>query len=495
MKNLIINRDFLSPSICLEYNGSNTYKCIEGGLYSLIIIILTVLIGCMFGQDLIFRNNPIMLNNQEMLTYSEVKLIEFPIAFLISYNSELNSSTIDYLDVDMVSFPIFSNYSTGRTIFANPLKKCNLSDYHLPQVGLDHLFNFYNSPGVYCIDNKNLSFYNPYSKANSSFINIRFKRCNTPGKGKCPTNIDSITQNINIVMAYLDSYIDSSNLTYPIQYQMAVQSYVLSNGLLKRFTHKFRNDVYYSDDGWFMSDVKTFNYISLDFVTSDIIVNTDINSAYYNHLYWATLESPFIRMRTNRSFLKIQDLLSNVGGFISIFVFLMQLLVSNHLRYKYMIFLRDLALSSRLNDKNVLKLSTKENNINEFNREIPSINTFLKERDNIQSCMSNIKTNRGPPNENQMKIIACNNFTQDIQSNSNFAKSINFLAGSTNIPSEFTKKLTIVGVNEKYINYIVSYICCNKESRARYELLFMSIEKMISVETYCKIIALTLNSS
>lgn len=344
---LLRNRDFLSPPIGFEYQGSNKFRCIEGGFYSFLIIVLTAIIGESFPQDMIFRGNPNVLMGQEMISFSEVKLNKFPIVISTSFNNILSDEVISLIESDLVYFPIYANLTNGRTAYSKALKKCNLTDYNFSHEGLSNHFKYAeNSTGFYCLDHKNLSFYNPFSTGNSAFINLRIQRCKEAGKNGCPLETDSLIQSISLGFSYLDSYIDSKNLTNPVQYYATAQASVLSNGFVKRFTHKYRNDVYRSDDGWLLSSLVETSYLAYDSTTSDYIVNKDPNSIYYNHLYWATFESPYLRLVTTRSFLKFQDFLSNVGGFTSIIMALIKMLAHNHLRFNYLLFLRDLAVGT-----------------------------------------------------------------------------------------------------------------------------------------------------
>lgn len=492
---LLRNRDFLSPPIGFEYQGSNKFRCIEGGLYSFLIIILTAVIGGSFAQDMIFRSNPNVLMGKEMIPLSEVKLNKFPIVISTSFNNILSDDVIKLIEADVVYFPIYANLTNGRTVYSQALKKCNLSDYEFSDDGLRNLFNYVSTIGMYCLDHKNLSFFNPYSTGNSAFINLRIQRCHIPGQNGCPLEIDTLIQSISLGISYLDTYIDSKNLTNPVQFYVSAQATVLSNGFVKRFTHRFRNDIYRSDNGWLLSSFEEASYITYDSTSSDYIVNKDPNSIYYNHLYWATFESPYLRLVSTRSYLKLQDFLSNVGGFTSIIYAFIHFLASSQLRFNYLIFLRDLAIgapSSRQSDFNFKsnKIVEASIHLSPTNNMLSLIKRFSKENWTGKSEFGITEA----ADKVRDRSTSVNNYVtsgnvQEVSNHFIFMKS-----QQMSVMKNLSRKLTIVQEKENFFDYAISYICCRKESKLKYETQFLNVESLISIDTYSKIMALTLHS-
>lgn len=342
----LLNLDFLGPKIGFEHNSSSNFVTTQGGLYSLFVIVLTSVVGGMFSKDFILRNNPLVINSQETVQNSVVNLTQYPIIFSFTFNNVLSDEILKLLEIDLVYFPTYANLTNGRTVYKGQLlKKCNMSDYDLQDKNQLSLFQNSGLPGVFCLSNDyNLTFYNQYTEANSAFINVRFRRCSYPGVGNCPANIDSILQSISIGIAFLDSFIDSKNKTSPVQYRITSQNFLLSYGFLKRFFYRVRNDIYLSDDGWIFEDVKSIEYFTFQSSSTDYIINTDPASAYYNHLYWATFDSPIIRTRARRSYMKVQELFATIGGFARFISIVVKFMIGGHLRFLYLLFLRNIAI-------------------------------------------------------------------------------------------------------------------------------------------------------
>lgn len=50
---------------------------------------------------------------------------------------------------------------------------------------------------------------------------------------------------------------------------------------------------------------------------------------------------------------------------------------------------------------------------------------------------------------------------------------------------------SITAKKEGFVSYICSYLFCNKEKKKRYEAQFRQIQSLISIRTFCKVMALT----
>lgn len=339
--------DFLSPRIGFEYNSNSNFNSIQGVIYSGFVILLTSIVGAMFSKDFYYRQNPRVVVSQETIAQSNVNLLEFPILFTSTINSTITGDKVfDLVDVDLVYVSLSKDLlSSERKVFSgNTFKTCNLSDYLLEDLQIKAL-ELASINSYICLNHRNLSFRNPYSEPDSAFINIRFRRCANPGTGKCPVNVDSLLQSTTLTLGFLDSYIDSKIYLSPVQYRVAFTTNFLSTGFLKRFFFHMKQDSYESDYGWILEDTATFLYTSFYGSTSDYIINTDALSPFYLHSYWATFDSLVIRQRTSRSYMKVQELIATIGGFARFICIGVKFLTEGHLRYIYLLFLNEVAIT------------------------------------------------------------------------------------------------------------------------------------------------------
>lgn len=339
----LTNFDFLGNQIGLEHNKSTQFKSLAGGVYSLIIFVITSVIGIMFSREIYERKDPTVVQSKEAVAISKVSLLDFPIAFLSSLNNKASDIPFKYLIGDLVSVYVHENTTLDRQVYTDVFERCNLTNMNFPDSNRTRdLFNFTQYPGSYCIkDPGRFFFQNPYSSANSSFLNFRFRKCTKKEVPDCPDNINEILPAIFVGLYYINSYVDSTNYESPVYYKVDSLNNQMTGGLLKRYYLRIANNRYTTDNGFILETIKEYNFFNFDSTNLDF---TTESQTYLNHIYWITLESPSLISKYKRTYNKIQYFLANVGGFASIVKIVIYILTKKHLRFKYIEFIRDLIL-------------------------------------------------------------------------------------------------------------------------------------------------------
>eukprot|EP00340_Litonotus_pictus_P013022 CAMPEP_0170538126 /NCGR_PEP_ID=MMETSP0209-20121228/103126_1 /TAXON_ID=665100 ORGANISM="Litonotus pictus, Strain P1" /NCGR_SAMPLE_ID=MMETSP0209 /ASSEMBLY_ACC=CAM_ASM_000301 /LENGTH=342 /DNA_ID=CAMNT_0010839759 /DNA_START=809 /DNA_END=1834 /DNA_ORIENTATION=+ len=143
------------------------------------------------------------------------------------------------------------------------------------------------------------------------------------------------------------------------------------------------NDVYISDDGWLLEDFREIYYQNVDSILYDII---NISSGPPVAIV-SLLKSPKLRNKSNRNYMKVQELLAKIGGIGNAFFAVMYALTYYYLRFHYFMFIREntfLLVSSA--DK--LKQSQNKGNIIRSNL---GVNKENRGDDNQESSQVNFK--------------------------------------------------------------------------------------------------------
>lgn len=89
LTNILLNMDFLGDQIGLEHKKSTRFKSLQGGIYSIIIILVSGVIGALFSQELFTRKNPLVVLSKEAVLDSVVNLADFPVAILTTVSTNL----------------------------------------------------------------------------------------------------------------------------------------------------------------------------------------------------------------------------------------------------------------------------------------------------------------------------------------------------------------------------------------------------------------------
>lgn len=474
--------DILGPEFSFEHQGKDTYKSVIGGLYSSIIIIFTAIIGGMFSTDVVFRLNPSVLMSQEILKNSVINFTQIPLSIhFVDINTE-SDELFSIFYIDLILYQI-SDKGLNRTILTNVIDKCNFENQTLYDPSMNGLFNNVNNSlkGVYCLKRDLLELYvkNGFSEPDSTFINIRFHSC-IEGSPKCPKNVNLLINNGYIVLRLADSYVDSSNFSEPIKYRQASFTVKVTSGLTKRYYYRITRNLYKSDEGWMFQSLKLNDYYSIVSGGNELSFQTPIDG--YQPLFWATFESPTLRIVTQRSYMKIQDFFANIGGFTNIVFITINFLTSGHLRFLYIHFLRDLVI---------------------FNNEVPNENISKGTKTLIKTNIELVKDLNMVKDKSISSIIDINNFKPVLDPYNNDQRSIivnNFIEckkmkdannhgnGQLHVKRKLSSHFSKVEGNASYFSYLVSILFCRSEF-SFYRAQMKNIEKLMSIVYFTKVVS------
>ena len=364
-----------------------------------------------------------------------------------SDNYRLKDAYRDLFEIDMVSFTFNKNLTFNRIVYPDIFKKCEKDQFSMlnPKIITD-FYNDFNTEGIFCIKSfDNLFFKNEYGVADSTFINIRVSYCDPNSNPKCPKNIKDILPTIYVGFQYPTSYTNPQNFESPVKYTVNTYALGMSVGVLKRIFLNIANNIYYSDDDWmFSSNTREINHMT--YSSSSL----DISFTSTNMLYYLTLSSPKLSNIIKRSYIKIPDLLSNIGGFSSIIYIVIHFITKSHLRFNYLTFIRNLALEDDKSIENAIGVSEsplKKETINSKSK----IN--MKQEPQIRKLNSD-------NNVNIKDKVKENNYTKEI----NRKKSID-----NHLISE---------INPNYFYYLLNIILCNRLNIDEYNLVLENTKSL-----------------
>ena len=84
MKDIFTQIDLLGHPIGFEEKGSSTIKNFLGAIITTCVVIATIVIGFLFGNEIYKRKNPNVSYSKSFLTQSEVYYKDFP--FIVNAN-------------------------------------------------------------------------------------------------------------------------------------------------------------------------------------------------------------------------------------------------------------------------------------------------------------------------------------------------------------------------------------------------------------------------
>ena len=312
--------DFFARKTELTMNKEANYTTVLGGLFSSIMIALSILLFINFGSNMIYRQDPAVV-------YSE---------FFVTDPQRNYFSQNDYFFMFGVEDPNFSHFiddsvyraqavhsiidSTGYKSTNIILERCNES--LLPQQSNIHDY-FMNAPkasisNIFCVKDLDKYFIDGAFDSNSfSFIEITIQLCDNSTN----TTICRPQEEINTIMQgtfafyTMDYLIDPKNHDTPGSAIGRDYSTPISPGLT-RITQRFISTTnIISDDGLIFSfDTTTMSYPTYNYDKENFII--DNKDSQNNVLMQFVLRKHHNELNHERTYKKLQDVLSDIGGFI-----------------------------------------------------------------------------------------------------------------------------------------------------------------------------------
>ena len=483
--------DFLSPEICLFYNGQERHSSIFSGILSLFLFIFIIFLIIFLSIDFIYKKNPTAyfynryVDDLDVFHLNSTGIFHF--IFFIHRDSGLNpidNRAISIIGTELDFNEVFSYKDSEMSHFIYDL--CNEKDagnlLENENIYKDLKYTINNS---YCIKKyynnltKNIYYENdpefifPYlehgaSKENNRQYGIIIKKCQNDSilnNNSCYDD-DTINEYINnnlsiFIFNFLDSFIDVQNHKQPIQLNI----HNIGNSIYNfSFTSNHIN--------FHPIKIRTNAGIFLDKITEKFSFKFDVNEKIVNSLneniigsihFWIQNEMDIYE----RMYKKVQDIAGGVDGMVEIFMLL--------IKFVNLIFFNDFQVISDFNDeieKKVLKYKTKN-----FNSEESKKETF------INSSKLKINNYLMSPMNKKMKF-------KTLETNSEF----NLIQTNNNLKNLNTDKLkiinTITKIEQSYRKIKRFELLCGfrlKFKKNTYlSFLFNKREKIVSEENLIK---------
>lgn len=311
--------DIFGDKFTFSSFGKSHFKTTFGGLATLIIVVTTIVIGLLWGQDFYQRKNPYAVTKQVIKdSYEFINLTNSN--FTLAFRFE-NSNGVPYSEDDVR----IKGYYQNNNVFNNvSLVKCmsilnTTSDaFKSQKINFEDWFCT-----NYTSDVKELG--GDYSSTYGvMFFDFEVKA----------TSLHKISEYQLISSILVPKYTyNTDNLDDPL----GIKYYGISRSLdpsTRRFNnYKFSKLELLDDQDMIFSNEKISSVIGLYSADIDLLILTDFKKEFIEvctmSIYYLTDYSQNIR-----KFEKIQNVLAQVGGFIQIIFYVLMFLVMPYNRYK-----------------------------------------------------------------------------------------------------------------------------------------------------------------
>ena len=303
--------DFIGREPNLRIDNQSRNKTVLGGFLCFLIYCLFIMSALYFGQELVFRQKPNIIDTTISLNGMEsIKISNEEFAFFFSLYDNINGT---YYSIDkFLSYKLtFIHYNDNgiENEIEIPLENCNSEKHFFNRE--DDSYKNLDLSLFKCISDLsgNFAIYGNEKFKNSSMLRLNLNICSS---GDCESieNISRILEKSELVLMYFDNIYD--NRKFNKFYSDCIQTvdftfkqYISKKVYFNLKITKFKTDIGYIFELW---NTKSFHNVDninkLEFNSEsgyDIQFNFDLS--YYTNIYY-------------RKYYKIQSWMAEIGGII-----------------------------------------------------------------------------------------------------------------------------------------------------------------------------------
>ena len=404
----------------LRYKKDDKYQTTFGLILSILTLIFIIIISSLFGSDVILRTGYSIVTNY--LPIKKKITIDFSKRpFMIGFASNGKISPIDFSYIS-ISFErnVHNAYLDDNGIYqlerisnSIELEYCNISKHYIGKNEFMHKFD-YNS--YLCPkSNQNLNFGGRFGDNINGYdlLEIHLNKCsNTTVNNNCKSEeiIDKFLDNSYLEMVYLSESVDHSNISYPLIENLRNQLYIVAKEHVKRYYQYFQISSYSSDTGLIFENIQKFEFAETKSLFLDFVKDEEQKFYTSSALLEIALTLTDEQTIYERKYVKVQNVLGNIGGFINVLFVFFQYITSYFTKKTLIVDVTNKIIIQ--NDKNIpiIKIPfTKKNFINSYK-------TFnVSKKSQINSSSSRFKL----VNENKKNLTINNTKIKSTFSNQN----------------------------------------------------------------------------
>ena len=212
---------------------------------------------------------------------------------------------------------------------------------------------------------------NSYGSANSNTLVLNIKKCDEKADPGCRTYLDKVMPNFTFTSSIPTYTLDISNYDSPIEFS----SKTINSSLTKDFFTGQLLSMDYNqletDEGWFIDSIKKNEFFTKGNVEYSFGPYEEKDSLLYELL----IDAPAVQTKVNRSYVKVQEVLANVGGFMKTLMMISTYLTKGYSEY---IFLKRLEAVFEFEEIRKSKKEMKINNLVLPNQKESALEVNLK---------------------------------------------------------------------------------------------------------------------
>ena len=323
----------------IKYNKKDEkYQTIFGIILSIFTIFFIIIILILFGKDVFYRTGySVVTNYLPLKIKTSIDFSKRPFMLGFASNGKITGIDFSYISIsferNVHNIYLDNNgiYQLERISNKIELEYCNKSKHY---IGKNEFMNKFNYSNYLCPKpNQNLNFGGRFGDNINGYdlLEIHLNKCsNTTENNNCKSEeiIDKFLDNSYLEMVYLSESIDHSNFIYPLNENLRNQLYIVAKEHVKRYYQYFQIASYSSDTGLILENIKIFDFVENKNLFLDFVKDEDQSFYTSAALLEIALTSTDQITIYERKYVKFQNVLGSIGGFINVLYVICQFITS-----------------------------------------------------------------------------------------------------------------------------------------------------------------------
>jgi hypothetical protein len=441
----------------LLYNNSSKHTTVLGGILSILVGITFALGFYAFGKEIFLKELPTTIFSNEYRTSPErFNLTQDKFNFFIGVQ---NTDTEYYIDPSIVSVKVaLEKYTKVKSANGDVSFKfdsvkfdtepCDL-ERHFGNLG--HLFKDQPLKQLLCVDPKaykQIFIEGTFGQDTFSYIQVQLSACENstiPGSPVCKSeeHIKKVLAGGFFVLNVIDTIYNPKNYSSVNEYILRNYFTTMSNNYFKEYTFYYKNVDYVTDRGFLIQDEVIEKFLSLE--NERELIDLRISPKFF---FVANIRLSYFKDKHLRRYVKIQEVVAQIGGLIKGIILFIQILFSAYSKTEYYLELANSLyfFSPEITNNKIFDLEITRKNVIESNKSCirmlhsktlePNIttNNFVEPQEKFTKVEKNLNDNKNlkissslvktlkiimPINTKSQKVIFARNVIKSIKSNNN----------------------------------------------------------------------------
>jgi hypothetical protein len=307
--------DLIGPKPYIYVNKKDRFKTVLGGLLTIFLCILSILACFAFGYDIFYKKKPEVLISKRYDPYpiqnnNGTMFLLAPMYRGGSAISDIDKKLKMYITYVARDETKVANFTSYDLVPCNTTKRFQENLYNVNTSLLGYPYQYYCLPEGF-----NYTLENKYGAAIFKNYQIFVAMCDNSTMNNSCYSKQAIESDLNLLFVhfvFLDYYIDSSDYNNPIKP-------IFSADLLQGSATSTRVDYYFlrklsieTDSGVILSDLDKRESFQLESRTNFVSTSNNI------YMYQINVSVMNIWDIYERKYIKVQTIMANVGGFITL---------------------------------------------------------------------------------------------------------------------------------------------------------------------------------